>query len=424
MPSQPLITTVIPTFQRPDLLGRAIRSVLDQTYPYFQICVYDNASNDETGKVVSAMASRDSRIHYYRHPENIGVQDNFSFGLSQVDSPLVHLISDDDFLLPGFFVQATSALKKHPGAAFFSGGMLSADPDGQVRALVCYGSEGDQPYRPAQLFQLLAPYTRTWTSAIFQRTALETLGGLKKETGYSFSIDLILRAATRFEAVLSDTPCAVFTVHPESSSVAGACEAFESLLTLEFFRSVNRAIDSALKDKLVSDRDAAGMRSLFRLTTERIIIRGAFGMIARRQRPVALRASRVLAESFNRKAMATMIRVATMDHKIGSPIRLGLDSVRSARRLFLAKARCSHNALYSEVVRDRMLQLAWPTSLAADKTAFYKFSRPSAKLSRERMFAEGQQSSDTVRFLLLNSCQYSIELIEQAWSGATDTLTL
>jgi glycosyltransferase involved in cell wall biosynthesis len=357
MSSLPLITTVIPTYQRPGMLQRAIRSVLDQTYPDFKICVYDNASDDETGEVVSAMASRDSRIHYYRHPVNIGAQDNFIFGLSQVETPLVHLISDDDFLLRGFFARATSALKKYPGAAFYSGGMLSADPDGQVRGLVRYGSTGDQVYLPAKLFQLLAPYTRTWTSAVFRWSALESLGGLKKETGYSFSIDLILRLATRFEAVLSDAPCAVFMVHPGSSSVVGACEAFQSLLSLAFFKSVNQAIDDALEVQLVSSKDAADMRSLFRVTTEWILFRGAFGMIARGQRSAALHASRVLAESFNRKGMATMIRVATMDQKIGSPIQRALESVRGARRVWLANATQSRNSFYSAVVRDRILDL-------------------------------------------------------------------
>ena len=46
--NQPLITTIIPTYQRPQLLRCAIQSVLDQTYANFQVCVYDNASGDET----------------------------------------------------------------------------------------------------------------------------------------------------------------------------------------------------------------------------------------------------------------------------------------------------------------------------------------------------------------------------------------
>jgi glycosyltransferase involved in cell wall biosynthesis len=119
MQTDPVITTVIPTYRRPDMLRRAIRSVLDQTYPYLKICVYDNASNDETPEVVRTLALQDSRIHYHCHPENIGTQDNFIFGLSQADTPFVHLISDDDFLLPDFFAQATSALKKIPARLSF-----------------------------------------------------------------------------------------------------------------------------------------------------------------------------------------------------------------------------------------------------------------------------------------------------------------
>ena len=52
MSVEPTITTVIPTYRRPELLQRAIRSVLDQSYPHFKICVYDNASNDRTPDVV------------------------------------------------------------------------------------------------------------------------------------------------------------------------------------------------------------------------------------------------------------------------------------------------------------------------------------------------------------------------------------
>jgi glycosyltransferase involved in cell wall biosynthesis len=133
--------------------------VLDQSYPHFKICVYDNASNDRTADVVKTIASQDSRVQYHCNPKNIGAQDNFILGLSRADTPLVHLISDDDFLLPGFFAHAVSALERNPGAAFFSGGMLSADSDGQVRGFLCYGSDRDKVYCPPVLFKVLAPYT-------------------------------------------------------------------------------------------------------------------------------------------------------------------------------------------------------------------------------------------------------------------------
>jgi len=69
----PLITTVIPTYRRPRLLKRAILSALGQTYRNIQVCVYDNASGDETAEVVAGIANGDRRVKYYCHPTNIGM---------------------------------------------------------------------------------------------------------------------------------------------------------------------------------------------------------------------------------------------------------------------------------------------------------------------------------------------------------------
>jgi glycosyltransferase involved in cell wall biosynthesis len=357
MSTEPLITTIIPTYRRPHLLQRAIRSVLDQTYPHFKICIYDNASNDETAEVISAMRSRDSRIHYHCHPENIGSQDNFIYGLSHADTPLVHLLSDDDFLLPEFFARATAALGKHPDAAFFSGGLLSANSDGSVRGLLRYGSDLPQAYCPPRLFQLMAPYTRTWTSALFRRTSLDALGGLKKETGYAFPIDLILRSATRYAAVLSDIPSAVFTVHSGSISVEEVSEAFASTLNLAFFDSINRAIDSAAKDNIVTKDDAGEMKAVLRATAEYNFFHGAFGLIARDQIPVAIEASEVLAAHFKRKDLAAVVKAAALDNGLGSILRIAIKGARTARGLWVRRNSTARYPAYSELVRNRMRQL-------------------------------------------------------------------
>jgi len=87
---EPVITTIIPTYRRPNLLRRAIISVLNQTYPNFQLCIYDNASGDETPEVVAEFAKHDSRIKYYCHPENIGALNNFNYGMERVNTPFFH----------------------------------------------------------------------------------------------------------------------------------------------------------------------------------------------------------------------------------------------------------------------------------------------------------------------------------------------
>jgi glycosyltransferase involved in cell wall biosynthesis len=358
MSTDPMITSVIPTYRRPELLRRAIRSILDQNYHHFKICVYDNASNDRTPAVVRELASQDPRVHYHCNPENIGAPDNFALGLSEADTPFVHLISDDDFLLPNFFNHAVAAMQENPDAAFFSGGMLSTEPDGRVRGFLCYGTETKTVCHPPALFKLLAPYTRTWTSALFRRASLNALGGLKKETGYGFSIELILRSSTRFQAILSDTPCAVFTVHPGSSSVAEASEAFESLLNLAFFDSLTLAIDLALKDKIITNLDAAEMKEILRKVVERNLFQGAFGVLARRGNlRTALKASELLSQHFNRRYMAAAISTAALDNTFGVVLRLALRNVKRARRLWVERKRTKLYSGYSQIVRARLSEL-------------------------------------------------------------------
>jgi len=87
MSTTPLITCILTTRRRPQLLKRAIESVLNQTYPHLQVCVYDNASGDETAQVVSEIAKTDPRVKYFCHAENIGPFNNISYGVKNVNTP-------------------------------------------------------------------------------------------------------------------------------------------------------------------------------------------------------------------------------------------------------------------------------------------------------------------------------------------------
>ena len=78
----PLVTIGIPTYNRADgYLKEAIESVINQTYSNLEIIISDNCSSDDTGLVVKSF--KDQRIHYYRHDENIGANNNFNFCLKK-----------------------------------------------------------------------------------------------------------------------------------------------------------------------------------------------------------------------------------------------------------------------------------------------------------------------------------------------------
>lgn len=213
----PSITTIIPTFRRPHLLKRSINSVLRQTYPHLQVCVYDNASGDETEQVVADLAKKDSRVKYHCHVENIGVFRNFIYGMDHVDTPFFSFLSDDDLLLPHFYEIAMDGFEKFPDAVLSAGSTIIMTETGKVLdvSLLSWSREGY--FSPPEGMFEMADGNSAWTSILFRKKVISEMGLLDAEVGGSADYDFQLRAAIRFPIVISKTPCAIF-VSSETST--------------------------------------------------------------------------------------------------------------------------------------------------------------------------------------------------------------
>src|SRR5688572_23564901 len=105
----PLVTVTIPTYNRAHLLGPAIESVLAQSLQDVEIFISDNASTDETQKVVEGID--DPRVHYVRNERNLGVHANLSRGFTLGSAPYVCVLPDDDAMLPRNLERKVAMLK-------------------------------------------------------------------------------------------------------------------------------------------------------------------------------------------------------------------------------------------------------------------------------------------------------------------------
>lgn len=91
---RPEVSVIIPTYNRAHLIGRAIQSVLDQTYQDFEIIVVDDASTDETEEVVKSFA--DDRINYTRHQKNKGGGASRNTGIKVAKGKFIAFLDSDD----------------------------------------------------------------------------------------------------------------------------------------------------------------------------------------------------------------------------------------------------------------------------------------------------------------------------------------
>ncbi len=217
--SEPIITTVIPTYRRPRLLRRAILSVLNQTYPHVRVCVYDNASGDETEEVVAELMQKDSRVRYHRHPENIGLFNNFNYGLQKVEPPFFSLLSDDDVLVPTFYEETIKAFRQYPEA------MLVCMPTLVVDSLLNVISGPIQVmnmtfYAPGEAVKGMIEVNipATWTGIVFRKEVREQIGLINPNAGTRADGGFVYHAAARFPAVAVPGLGAVLMAHDNSTS--------------------------------------------------------------------------------------------------------------------------------------------------------------------------------------------------------------
>jgi len=93
---KPFFSIVIPTYKRPKELKKAIKSVLVQTYPDFEIIVSDNCELLSASPVCKSF--KDKRIRYFVNKKNIGFTSNFYKAIGLSKGKYIFTLGDDDWL--------------------------------------------------------------------------------------------------------------------------------------------------------------------------------------------------------------------------------------------------------------------------------------------------------------------------------------
>lgn len=94
----PFFSVIIPTYNRAELLGQAIQSVLDQSFKDFELIVVDDYSTDNTKEIVNSF--RDNRIKYIVNSHSKGVSGARNTGILMSKGEWIAFLDSDDVWLP------------------------------------------------------------------------------------------------------------------------------------------------------------------------------------------------------------------------------------------------------------------------------------------------------------------------------------
>ncbi|MCK5344238.1 MAG: glycosyltransferase family 2 protein, partial [Candidatus Heimdallarchaeota archaeon] len=98
MNRKPIVSVILTTFNRAELLPRVIDSVLHQTFTGFELLIVDDFSQDQTSEIIRTF--NDDRIKYVRHAENRGLSAARNTGIFHAIGEYIAFLDDDDEWIP------------------------------------------------------------------------------------------------------------------------------------------------------------------------------------------------------------------------------------------------------------------------------------------------------------------------------------
>ncbi len=142
-----LFTVVIPTYNRKDILGETIQSVLNQKFTDFELLIVDDGSTDNTKELVAEYMSRNPlkiKYIYQNNSERSAARNN---GIQSALGDFVVLLDSDDTFLPHHLELLAQTIRKHPSCNFFSTHYDFIENEKTFRSPVSSLKEGVYDYR-------------------------------------------------------------------------------------------------------------------------------------------------------------------------------------------------------------------------------------------------------------------------------------
>jgi glycosyltransferase involved in cell wall biosynthesis len=121
------LSVVLPNFNHAHVIPRALHAIARQLPAAKEIIVVDDGSTDDSIEVIARLCGEFRSIRLIRHESNRGTAAAIKTALEAISGEYVYCAAADDFVFPGLFARALSALEANSAAAFFCSDVAVVD---------------------------------------------------------------------------------------------------------------------------------------------------------------------------------------------------------------------------------------------------------------------------------------------------------
>lgn len=128
----PMVSVILPTYNRESYLAESIESVLAQTYTNFELLIVNDCSTDHTAELLDDFRKKDSRIRVIENEVNKGAPASRNIVVEQASGKYLAMMDSDDISLPERFERQVAFLEKQPQTYVLGSSAYVIDPQGKT----------------------------------------------------------------------------------------------------------------------------------------------------------------------------------------------------------------------------------------------------------------------------------------------------
>jgi glycosyltransferase involved in cell wall biosynthesis len=151
----PRLSVGLPVYNSSAYVAESIEAILGQTFEDFELIISDNASTDDTGDICRRYAEQDSRIRYFRQPENVGLAPNHNFCVRKAGGALFKWAAGDDLYARDLLEKCVAALDENPRVVLAHSWTAMIDGDGTFYQANSYPLDTSAARAPERFRSLL-----------------------------------------------------------------------------------------------------------------------------------------------------------------------------------------------------------------------------------------------------------------------------
>ena len=191
------ISVIIPTFNRKKTLGRAIRSVMNQTLSPFEILIIDDGSNDGTEEWVKENFEKIKYIYQNNH----GVSSARNIGIENAYGDWVAFLDSDDEWLPNKLYEQVKAIDSNPGMQFFHTNEIWIRNGVRVNQMKKHKKYGGYIFEKCLDICRVSP-----SSVLIKKEVFDNIGFFDESLKVCEDYDLWLRITSKYQVIFLDVP--------------------------------------------------------------------------------------------------------------------------------------------------------------------------------------------------------------------------